>query len=136
MNLKSCIIILLFLLPVTGCITQFIPETDETQELVVVEGLITDQDEANIILLSKTMPLGKKSIRKPLKGCSVIVSDNKGNNHQLIESAPGTYSTVKGVFKGVPGRIYTLKIFTGSSTSNHYSYRSVPMEMKPVPPLD
>jgi hypothetical protein len=37
-----------------GCIVQFVPDLDEVQELLVVEGLITDQPGPNTVKLSKS----------------------------------------------------------------------------------
>jgi len=129
---------MLLLFPViSGCITQFIPETDEDQDLIVVEGLITDQPEVYKIKLSRSMPLGKKSILKPLRGCTVYIEDDQGGTHLLNElEASGTYVTNPEVFRGVAGRKYTLHINTNSSTITQYSYQSLPMEMKAVPPID
>jgi hypothetical protein len=136
MNSKIYIIILFLILPFAGCITQFIPETDESQELIVVEGLITDQDEVNSIKLSKSMPLGKKSISRPLKGCYVYITDDDGNYQMLTEAEPGNYKTSRESFRGEVGRKYTLHINTNNATPNHFSYQSLPMEMKPVPMID
>lgn len=119
----------------TGCITQFIPETEETQELLVVEGLITDQVGGNMVRLSKSMPLGKRSTVKPLRGCTVVIVDDKGIYRQFFETAPGIY-TADSLFKGVVGRRYTLNVNTNGATENNYSYSSLPIEMKPVPPID
>ena len=131
------ITILSFLLLIIGCITPFIPETDETQELVVVEGLITDQEGINTIKLSKSMDLGyKKTVKKPLHGCTVTITDDIGNSYLLTESDTGTYMTNANTFKGSVGRKYTLHINTNNSTANHYSYQSSPIEMLPVPPID
>ncbi|MGB8491716.1 MAG: DUF4249 domain-containing protein [Bacteroidales bacterium] len=136
MKIKISILIAVLLLSAGGCITQFIPETDELQEILVVEGLVTNQDEPAIVRLSKSMPLGKKSSREPLSGCIVTVTDDSGNNYELPESVSGTYSTAPGVFRGVAGRKYVLHIKTNNSTTDHYSYESVPVEMIPVPPID
>ena len=43
---------------------QFIPDVDENKELMVVEGMITDQNSVNRITLSRTIPIGKPLIRK------------------------------------------------------------------------
>ncbi|NLJ44727.1 MAG: DUF4249 family protein, partial [Bacteroidales bacterium] len=45
MNPIKNIIILLLTISFTGCITQFVPETDEDKDILVVEGMITDQPE-------------------------------------------------------------------------------------------
>lgn len=122
---------------VSGCITQFVPETDEDQYLVVVEGLITDQPEVYKVKLSMSMPLGRKPVLKPLKGCTVYIDDDHGNTHLLNESATaGTYISDPSSFRGIVGRKYTLHVYTNNSTSARYSYQSLPMEMKAVPPID
>ena len=121
----------------SGCITQFVPETDEDPDLLVVEGLISDQPEVYTIKLSRSMPLGNKIISRPLKGCTVNITDNLGHIYQVHESTTtGTYLTTPGTFRGVVGRQYTLHINTNNSTVNHYSYQSLPMELQAVPPID
>ena len=131
------ICIILLILIISGCITRFIPETDEDPDLIVVEGLITDQPEVNTIKLSRSMPLGKKSILRPLKGCTVTIRDDENNIYEARESSTsGTYLTDPGSFRGVVGREYTLLINTNNSTTTHYSYESLPMELKAVPQID
>lgn len=133
----SYIIASLFFLIISGCITQFVPETDEDQNLVVVEGLITDQPDVNTIKLSRSLPLGKKIILRPLRGCSVSITDDQGSTFLLTESSTyGTYLTNVSEFQGVVGRKYTLHINTNNSTTTHYSYQSLPMELRAVPPID
>jgi len=121
----------------SGCITQFVPETEEDPDLLVVEGLISDQPEVYTIKLSRSMPLGNKIISRPLKGCTVNITDNLGHIFQVRESTTaGTYLTTPGTFRGIVGRQYTLHINTNNSTVNHYSYQSLPMELQAVPPID
>lgn len=131
------IVIVLLTLVISGCITQFVPDIDEDPDLLVVEGLISDQPEVYTIKLSKSMPLGKKTTLRPLKGCTVSIRDNLGQAYLAPESTTaGTYLTTPGTFRGVVGRQYTLHINTNNSTTNHYSYESLPMEMQAVPPID
>jgi len=126
--------ILLFVF-LTGCITEFVPVTDEKKELLVVEGLITDQPGINTVKLSKSMPFGKKSEAKPLSGCFVSISDNEGNWYWLNENAPGNYISDSASFRGRQGEVYTLHITAGDGT-NSLNYESYPVEMIPVPPID
>lgn len=123
------------LLLLNSCITQFIPQTSDNKEFLVVGGLITDRPDTNTIKLSKSLPLGGKIVANPLKGCIVTISDNLGNTFSLTETASGTYVTDPSNFKGVIGRFYTLHINT-KSANNSLNYESFPMEMKPVPPID
>jgi len=129
--------ILLSTIIISGCITQFIPETDEDPDLLVVEGLITNQPEEYVIRLSRSMPLGKKNTLKPMKGCTVLISDDVGNTFRALESkTSGTYLTNPALFQGIVGREYTLYVNTNNSTANYYSYKSLPMKMVAVPEID
>ena len=129
------VLLLSVLFVLNGCIVQFLPETNEEQELLVVEGLITDQYGPNTIKLSKSLPLGGRNAARPFEGCNVSISDDLGNNYNLFETVAGTYITNASDFQGIIGRSYTLHISTNASPIN-LSYRSFPMEMKPVPPID
>jgi hypothetical protein len=124
-----------FLLLINSCIVEFLPEVKEEKELLVVEGLITDQPETDTIKLSKSLPFGERSDARPLSGCIVKISDNLGNIFNLSEYEAGTYITDSANFKGVIGRLYTLQIITDNQNTNLH-YESFPMEMKPVPPID
>lgn len=126
-------LLILVVLP-GSCIKMFVPATSEDPDILVVEGLITDQPGPNTVKLSTSMPLGGKSTATPLTGCIVTISDDLGSNYKLSESAGGTYMTIP-PFQGVVGRTYTLHIKTGLSR-NYLSYQSFPVLLKPVPPID
>jgi hypothetical protein len=136
--MKSIKLIILFLsaLFANSCVSKFIPETNENTEMLVVDGMITDQPGPNIIKLYKSMPLGKKISAVPVRGCNVIISDDQGNSYDLYETTGGTYVSDSAEFCGIVGRTYTLRIFTRNASTKYYSYESLPMEMKPVPPID
>ncbi len=125
----------LFLILFTGCVTEFVPEVTEEKELLVVEGLITDQPETNTITLSKSLPLGKKSEARPFTGCKVRIADDQGNAHSLKEIGGGKYITDSTVFRGQVGRSYTLHISTNTGFNN-LTYESAPARMVSVPPVD
>jgi hypothetical protein len=124
------------MLLMSGCITPFIPETEEPQSLIVIEGLITDQPEVNTIKLSRSIPLGLKTKITPLTKCTVWITDDMGSSATLTESKPGVYVTNLSTFRGIVGRKYSLHVNTNNSYINHYSFSSVPVEMKPVPAID
>ncbi len=129
------ILFLLILLLLNSCITKFVPSINENKELLVVQGLITDQPESDTVKLSISLPLGEVSTARPVSGCIVKISDDLGNIYSLNECQAGTYITDSGSFKGVTGRVYTLHI-TRNSDNGNLNYESNPMEMKPVPPID
>lgn len=128
-------ILILFLALTTGCITEFIPVIEEKTELLVVEGLITDQPVSNKIKISLSLPLGTRSEVKPLSNCSVQIQDDLGNYYYLLEREDGIYYTDSTRFRGESGRTYTLFI-TAPRGAQFISYKSYPVEMKSVPPID
>jgi hypothetical protein len=136
MKLVRYIIILSVLIITGSCVSKFFPEINETQEMIVVEGLITDQPGVNTVKLTRTMPLNEENNPKPLRGCVVTITDDDGNIYGLTESGAGIYRTNPSEFQGVIGKKYQLKILTNDMSSPNNSYESVPMEMKPVPPID
>jgi hypothetical protein len=136
MKYLKLIILFFIILTLSGCITQFIPETDEDQDLLVVEGLITDQPEVNTVKVSRSIPLGLKNTAKPVKGCIVTIIDDSGRSYILTEKASGTYVTDPAKFRGVIGRKYKLKVFLNNKGIYNYTYESLSMELKPVPPID
>lgn len=134
MKTLSFFALVLFLLLITSCIAQFVPEINEEKQLLVVQGLITDQPGNSIIRLSKSLPVVLKSAPRPLGKCLVSLSDDIGNNYIFSETLVGTYVPPP-LFQGVISRSYTLHINTNTGF-NSLSYESFPVEMKPVPPID
>ncbi|OFY62551.1 MAG: hypothetical protein A2V64_08510 [Bacteroidetes bacterium RBG_13_43_22] len=120
----------LFLL-VSACISNFVPETGEDNDILVVEGLITDQSRTTVIKISKSYPLGRPMIPRPVRGCHVTITDENHISYDLKETSDGTYTIDSAEFQGHIGGIYTLRIYSGSRT-----YVSSPVKMLPVPPVD
>lgn len=115
-----------------SCVTEYLPVIEEQKELLVVEGLINDQPGPDTIKLSKSVPFGKRTDAEPIGGCILNISDDLGNSYNLSEKRPGVYLTDSATFNGKIGRTYTLHI----RTTDGRNYESIPMEMKPVPPID
>jgi hypothetical protein len=131
MKKSSLSILVLSLLIQIGCTVQFIPDTTEDKDLLVVEGMITDQNRKYKIKLSKSLPLGKAMTPKPFKGGKVTVRDERGSTFIFTEAQTGTYVSDSTKFRGRVGGKYTLFI-----TANNLTYTSQTMEMKPAPPID
>lgn len=136
MKTPRLIAILFILISTLSCIVNYIPDINDFEEALVVEGLITDQAGINTIKISTSQSLWKRQYAKPLKGCIVSVSDNLGHIYTLKESVySGVYNSDPANFRGVAGRLYTLHIRTTTESVN-FSYESQPMKMIPVPPID
>lgn len=119
-----------------SCVSKFIPEVNEANEMLVVEGMITDQPGINTVRLSRSVPLDERNAIKPLKKCVVTITDDAGNSYSLTEKTDGTYVTDSTEFRGVVGRKYQLRIKANDQNFSTDTYVSFPMEMKPVPLID
>lgn len=119
-----------------SCVSEFIPETEESKVMLVVEGLITDQPGINTIKLSKTQSLTSKTRGEPYRGCIVTITDNLGNISLLKEKSAGIYATDSAQFIGKVGRTYKLTVRTTNSATEDFTYESQPVKMIPVPPID
>jgi hypothetical protein len=133
--MRNIRLILLFLIISGGCVTEYIPDLHENEELLVVEGLITDQPGPNTINIYKTYPVWTKDFRTPLKQCRVWISDETGKINTLEEKSEGVYITDPADFRGTPGKTYTLH-FTAISGGELHTYESLPVTMIPVPPIE
>lgn len=125
----NILIPILFLLG--GCVTQFVPEVDETRQLLVVEGTVTNNPGPYLIKISKSFPLGQKSASQAVTGCIVTITDDLGGSYSLTPASAGNYYTLPD-FRGIIGRKYSLHI----QTPDRLTYESYPMELKAVPPVD
>ena len=123
--------IIVFILLLGGCTIEFTPEIDDAKELLVVSGLITDQDVSNKITLSRSVPVGKPLTAVAVSGALVSIADETGTVYFLAETSPGTYSTDSTLFRGRVGGSYSLNIRLGEN-----NYETDFIKMKPVPPIN
>jgi len=130
MRSQTIIRLSLFIALVAGCTIEFLPETDEIQDLLVVDGMITDIDQVNRIRLSRSTPPGAPLGSRPVKGAIVTITDENGIITTLTESPEGTYCTDSTQFTGRVGGRYSLSI-----EINNTLYSTDFIEMKPVPPI-
>ena len=105
----------------TSCIQSFTPEVEKYEELLVVDGGITDAPGPYTIKLSKSTRTQELSKFIPYPGCKVVVEDDIGNEVIFYEHARGIYQTDSSAMKGIPGRKYKLHI----STPDGEDYESV-----------
>jgi len=128
----------LFILLMT-CVEPFRPSLDEqdTQNLLVVEGLITDEPGPFRVSLTSTIPVYDEwntvnSDYPPVSGAAVQIVDDKGNSYLLYENEAGWYETEEKNLQGFPGNNYTLMI----STPDGRQYESSTILMQETPEID
>ncbi len=128
------IMILLF----DQCVEPFIPELEDNDavELLVVEGLITNETGPFSIRLTSTVPVyDYQNIienSRPVTGAEVQIVDDKGNIYLLFEYDAGRYETEEKDLEGIPGNTYTLMV----TTQDGKQYQSSPELMKEGPEID
>jgi hypothetical protein len=128
--MRTKVNIILICLFSASCITKFTPEIDEYANVLVVEGLITDENRVNTVKLSRTIPIGITGVSSPVTGAMVLIEDGMGRTTVLAEKSPGRYCTDSLTFRGVTGLSYKLQVFAGDET-----YESSQVVMKAVPPV-
>jgi len=95
-------------------------DLDESNKILVIDGMVTDQPGPYTVKLSLTGPYLKNAPTNRATGATVIIRDNAGNTDTLAEQLPGEYKTTASFSKGEIGRTYQLyvnyenKVYTAS----------------------
>jgi hypothetical protein len=113
------------------CIDPYSPKLRGYGSLLVVDGLITDENTSYTVKLSGTI---QEQNEMPLmvSDAKVFLTDDEGNNISLNNKGKGIYKTDSTGFKGIIGRTYILHILT----HNGDEYESEPCLMQSVPEID
>ena len=120
------------------CVEPFVPtlEATDTVNLLVVEGLITNETGPFGIRLSSTVPVySYRNViedSRPVRGAEVRIVDDIGNEYLLFENHAGWYETEEKDLKGIPGNTYTLLI----TTADGNQYESSPAFMQAGSDID
>jgi len=124
------IITLLTIFVLSTCIEPYAPEIYGYASLLVVDGLITNENSSYTVKLSRTM---QENISPEIVTDAVLfITDDSGNNFPLGNFGDGIYKTDSTQFTGIIGRTYTLNIIT----SEGEVYKSDPCLMYDVPGID
>lgn len=132
--MRKCLFYILILIA-GGCTEPYNQETSDYEELLVVQGRITDQAERYTVKLTKTIPLLAEEISNEdlyETNAVVMIMDNNGNTETLVEEDPGIYKTSGNDLIGEHGNTYILRIITESGDE----YESEPVELIKGPGLD
>lgn len=129
MKSKLYIFIHLILLS-TSCVEEFDPPVEGFESLLVVEALLTDEDQPFEVKLSRSIPIDT-SVWIPETKARVSVVDGSGEEFVLLETGEGSYQ-FPGIIPASPGESYQLHI----NTDNGNSYISESVIMRETPPID
>lgn len=121
------------LLVLYGCIDSFKPKLDKTDSeyILVVEGLITNEPGSFKIKLSRSVPIDTLISSLEETGAIVTITDDQNNLFELEETVPGTYECLEEDIYAIPGKSYQLHI----TDSDNNEYESSPVLMQESPEL-
>lgn len=125
------IVAFLFLVASSSCIDPYIPVLNKYSSLLVVEGLITNENMSYKIKLGRTTSQ-EDSPPEMVNNAIVSIIDGDGRKITLQNCGDGYYKTDSTLFTGVIGQKYTLQIIT----SDGQEYKSEESVMLPVAAID
>ena len=111
----------------TSCSKVFDSHVDTAQNMLVVDGRITNKKEAYHVTLTYAKPFNSSEKSTPVSGANVFVTDNLNNSYKFNERDKGDYVSDSLQFTGQPGHTYRLHILTTDGTE----YESDPQRMFP-----
>ena len=124
-------IMILLLVLCGSCIEPFTPQSEESQNVLVINGFISDMDGPHQVEISRSTPFNNPHF-VPVSGCVVAVEDETGQMVEYIEISPGIYETnLEPGFLQV-GKSYALY----ASTPEGKEYRSDYETMLACAPID
>ncbi|MDF1574919.1 MAG: DUF4249 domain-containing protein [Bacteroidales bacterium] len=133
MPVNRFVIIGLIVLLCHSCIESYNPVINETQEVMVIEGMISDRPGIYQVAVSVSTPYNNP-VYRPVKGCVVTVQDNEGNTEFYAESMQedGIYEAwLDESFLSV-GKSYAVQVITPSNEVYASDYDT----LLACPPID
>lgn len=109
MQIKNIILILCLLISLSACVESFWPEIDKYQNLLVVDGLLTNNSDPTIVRLSVSSSINDGELISA-GGAEIYITDETMLEIPLTETETGTYQVMDESFKGEVGNSYQLHI--------------------------
>jgi Domain of unknown function (DUF4249) len=111
----------------TSCSKVYDPHVDTTQNMLVVDGIISNKTDAYHVGLTYAKPFNSSDKGTPVSSVNVFVTDDLGNSYKFNERGNGNYVSDSLQFTGKPGHTYRLHIIT----SDGIEYESDPQKIYP-----
>ena len=128
MRRSRYILVLFFVLQ--ACVEEFTAETEDLEDLLVVDALLTDEMRHHEVRLTRVFAFEAEG---PVteSGASVAMVDDQGTRFAFVEAEAGTYRS-ESAFSAQQGRSYALEV----ETSDGRDYRSDQVRMPAPVPID
>jgi len=117
MNKLINILLAVSMVVLGACREEFWPDLTKYENLLVVDGLITNDSGPYEVKLSFSTAVQNPDFN-PFSGAQVVIMDNEGTSETLTETSPGIYTTAANGIQGVIGQQYKLIVTTPGE--NHY----------------
>lgn len=127
---KNIYIIALITIIAFSCREPFTPEIDRYENILVIDGLITDQEGPYVVKLTRSFAFDE-SFPSPEEGALVMFMDEDNVIYECPEDEAGIYRSNPS-FRGKIGSSYKLVV----NTMDEQSYESEWVELKNVPEID
>lgn len=126
----GCLLVLFQVALLQGCREPFDPPIERYENVLVVDGLITDGEGPHQVRLTRSFPF---TVRYPRQetGALVLVRNEAFEAYFFQEEEPGLYLSDPELI-GVPGEMYQLFV----ETADGEQFESEWVELKPVPGID
>ena len=131
MTVLKRIFALLFLSVTAACIDPYVPNLKSSNSLLVVEGLVSNENSSYKVKLGRTFN-HQSSDPEKVTDANVYIIDGDGIKTEFQNCGNGYYKTDSTSFIGAIGQKYTLHIFT----SDGNEYKSDECTMLPVAGID
>ncbi len=118
------------LLGLFACVEAYEPVLNLDADLVVVDGILTNQDRPQTVALSRALSRGDTVGSSPIQGALVEVLVNGRTLVPMLEVLPGLYQ-LPASFRAAPGNTYQLRFRTKTGAT----YQSTVETMVGVPPI-
>lgn len=118
------ILLFLFIMALVSCEEEFWPNLNKYEEVLVVDGFISDAPGPYEVKLSNSSNVRYPEF-KPNTGAQIIISDNLGNFEELTEVEAGSYMTSVDGFQGIAGRKYQIRIKTLAGQTYESSFQTL-----------
>lgn len=105
-----------------SCKDEFWPELKKYENLLVVDGFLSDQPGPYEVRLSWSTGVQNPQFN-PYQGAQVLIMDDEGNSEELTETEPGIYQTAANGLQGVVGKSYKIRINTPTEQTYESNYQ-------------
>jgi hypothetical protein len=106
--IRLTVIVVSITLIFQNCIYEFTPSAGKLENLLVIYGMVTNENGPHEITILKTKTINSK-VNETVSGAKVSIIDDKGNTVPLAEDSVGKYHTPE-TFAGQIGAKYKLNI--------------------------